>query len=65
MSIADTHLPNQPWDSMVIGGIEVDFLSNTIRNDERDVRLEPKVMALLRHLAERQGQVVTREALES
>lgn len=65
MGIADTHICNQLLDSIAIGGIEVDFLSNTIRNDEREVRLEPKVMALLRYLAERHGQVVTREDLES
>jgi DNA-binding winged helix-turn-helix (wHTH) protein len=43
----------------------VDPATNEVSKGAETLRLEPKVMAVLVYLAERQGKVVSREALES
>lgn len=46
-----------------LGSWTVDPLANEIRRGEEVVRLEPKAAAVLVHLAEREGEVVTRAEL--
>lgn len=47
-----------------IDGCEVDSAANLVERDGETVHLEPKVMGLLVYLAERAGEVVSREELE-
>lgn len=48
-----------------LGEWEVDPASNRILRDQQEVRLEPRVMAVLVYLANHAGQVVSRTELES
>jgi adenylate cyclase len=48
----------------MIGGWSVDPATLRIRNHEKEVKLEPKAMAVLEYLAARPGQVVSRRDLE-
>lgn len=44
-----------------LGEVEVDFLRQTVRRGRETVHVTPKELAMLRMLAEAQGEVVTRE----
>jgi DNA-binding winged helix-turn-helix (wHTH) protein len=48
-----------------IAGWKVEPLSNCIARGSEEVRLEPRVMAVLQFLVSKSGSVATREALES
>ena len=50
--------------AFVIAGWSVDPPTLRIRKQEKEVKLEPKAMAVLVYLAERPGQVVSRQELE-
>lgn len=50
-------------DALVIGGLAVDGQAREVRLDGRQVELSPKEFDLLRYLAERVGQVVSRREL--
>jgi DNA-binding winged helix-turn-helix (wHTH) protein/TolB-like protein/cytochrome c-type biogenesis protein CcmH/NrfG len=52
-----------PAGALLIGEWRVDPALNQISSARRTTKLEPKVMAVLVHLADRAGEVVTREAL--
>ncbi|HEX2828639.1 MAG TPA: winged helix-turn-helix domain-containing protein [Burkholderiales bacterium] len=54
-----------PHALLTIGDWTVEPPLNQLSSDERVVKIEPKAMALLCHLAERPGEVVSREALLS
>ena len=60
-NLVDTKLAN-PFQ---VGDWRVDPNSGRIQKSGEEVKLEPKVMQVLVYLAENQGQVVSREALES
>jgi DNA-binding response OmpR family regulator len=49
--------------SIVIGSIVVDFRNSRAYKGSSDYDLRPREIEILRHLAERQGKVVTREEL--
>ena len=51
--------------SLVIAGLNIDTATHTISKQGNEIRLEPRAVDLLVYLAERQGQVVSREELES
>jgi TolB-like protein/Tfp pilus assembly protein PilF len=56
-------LPKDSERGMKIGNWTVEPALNQLSADGRTVRLEPKAMAVLVHLAERPGEVVSRETL--
>jgi DNA-binding response OmpR family regulator len=49
--------------SVVIGGLELDPAARQVRLDGEPVDLSPREFDLLRHLAEREGEVVTKREL--
>lgn len=51
------------YDTIRLGDIEVDFKASRIRSGQGEQIVEPKILDVLRVLADRQGQVVTREEL--
>jgi len=53
--------PSPAGERVVLGDAVIDFKSHTARVGERDVELSPKEAMILRCLAERPGQVVSRE----
>ena len=55
----------QPQDSLRVGDWTVEPDLNQLSAQGRTVRIEPKAMTVLLHLADRAGQVVSREALLS
>ena len=61
MSNSDTIQPVTPFR---IGDFEVDPLNNLLLHNSDSIKLEPKVMDVLVYLANRPGQVVSREELE-
>ncbi len=48
---------------LVVGGLEMDLLSRTVRRDGRTIDLQPREFALLEFLMRHAGQVVTRTML--
>src|SRR5690606_18507315 len=52
-------------DALQVGAWRVEFPLHRLASGDRIVKLEPKSTALLRYLAERPGQVVSRELLLS
>ena len=50
-------------DSIVLGAIVVDFRNSRAYKGSAEVELRPREIEILRHLAARQGKVVTREEL--
>ncbi len=59
-AIADASRVGQPF---VLGDWEVDPRANSLRADGGDVRLEPKLMAVLVQLARAGGGIVTKDEL--
>ncbi len=57
--------PSGNESSFCVAGWEVDPASNRMLRDGREVRLEPRAMAVLVYLAEHPGQVVSRAELEA
>ncbi len=54
-----------PRQSLVVGGLELDVAARRITLDGEPVELSPREFDLLRHLAERAGEVVTKKELLS
>lgn len=48
---------------LVVGGLEIDVAARQVRLDGTPVELSPREFDLLRHLAEREGEVVTKREL--
>ena len=57
-------LPEGLTDPFRVAGWEIDVASHRMRRGDETIRLEPRTIAVLVHLAARAGQVVTREELE-
>ena len=51
--------------SFYLADWHVDTQANRLRRGDTEVRLESKVMAVLHHLAQHPGELVTREGLEA
>ena len=49
--------------ALAVGGLRIDLEAHTVRVGETDVRLTPKELDLLAHLAQRPGVVIEREEL--
>ncbi len=63
----ESHAPNavnKGGEAFAIGGWYVDPSALQISNETKTVRLEPKAMSVLSHLASRPGDVITRQELE-
>jgi two-component system alkaline phosphatase synthesis response regulator PhoP len=54
------HEPSQAGDTLVLGDARVDFRTFTLGREGRETRLSTKETAILRYLAERAGEVVSR-----
>ena len=52
-----------PRQSLVVGGLELDAAARRVTLDGEPVELSPREFDLLRHLAERAGEVVTKKEL--
>jgi len=52
-----------PRQSLVVGGLELDAAARRVTLDGEPVELSPREFDLLRHLAERAGEVVTKKQL--
>ena len=59
-AMADASRAGQPF---ALGDWEVDPLGNRLNADGREVRLEPKLMAVLAYLARAHGRIVTKDEL--
>ncbi|QIG43707.1 response regulator transcription factor [Nocardioides anomalus] len=53
----------QPRQALVVGGLELDVAGRRAVLDGRELELSPREFDLLRHLAERPGEVVTKKEL--
>ena len=54
-----------PRDNLVVGGLELDVAARKVSLDGESLELSPREFDLLRHLAERAGDVVTKKELLS
>ena len=52
-----------PREDLIVGGLELDVASRKVALDGEAVELSPREFDLLRHLAERAGEVVTKKEL--
>jgi DNA-binding response OmpR family regulator len=58
-------LPQDPKNVMILGPIHLDVLNRSVRCNDHQVLLTPRLVMLLRILMEQVGQVIEREALFS
>src|SRR5688572_21068740 len=65
MSVASESLPAPTKERLQVGEWTVEPALNQLSTNGTTVKLEPKAMAVLVYLADRPGQVVSREALLS
>ena len=65
MSVGTESVPASRKESVQVGRWTVEPALNQLSSADQTVKLEPKVMSVLVYLADRPGQVVSREALLS
>ena len=63
MGNSDPSMEKRPGPAFLLGEWTVDPVAGTVARGEESIRLEPKVMAVLVHLVDHAGEVVTKEQI--